>query len=332
MLYVKTWIVFSDIYLAMGRYREAEIEALKAWQIDSTNIDEARATALNIVLANVYMRRQAKADYFMRKYTELNRQYSEKNLHTTVSDMAVKYETEKKERRIYDLKRQNMLYVFASLIGVFAAVIIWIILTQKVRNERKEKQYVAANAVLDWEKKERKRFASDLHDGINGMLSAMKLELSTGERLQKISNQLDDCIETIRRMARGMMPSALERYGMKAALEDYCRLFPNVDFHFFGENKRIDEKLELTVYYCAHELVNNSSRHSGAKIINVQLVQDDGSVSLTVQDDGCGFDEQSIAEGSGLKNIRNRIAAFNGIIDIASAPGRGTEINIQLSM
>ena len=331
-LYVKTWMVLSDIYFAMKRYREAEAEAIKAWRADSSNIDEARTVAVNIALANIHMHNYAKADYYLKKYIELNERYSKKSLHTTVSDMAVKYESEKKEKRISDLKRRNILYVSGGFIGVLAALAVWISLSQKMINERKEKQLVAANAIYDWEKKERKRFANDLHDGINGMLSAVKLELGAGERPQKISGQIDDCIETIRRMARGMIPTALERYGMKAALEDYCHLFPNVDFHFFGENKRIDEKLELTVYYCGHELVNNSTKHSRAQNINVQLLQSDGSISLAVQDDGCGFDEKNVEEGAGLKNIRNRIAAFNGILDIAAFPGKGTEINIELKI
>jgi signal transduction histidine kinase len=330
-LYLKTWIVLSDIYLAQKRYPEAETEALKAWQADSINIDESRAIALNIALANIHLHNETKAEHYLKKYTEINEQYSKKSFHTTISDMTVKYETKKKEMHIADLERQNILYISIGITGLLLAITIGIILRQKVKNEQKEKQLIVANAILEWEKKERKRFANDLHDGINGMLSAIKLELNTKGDWQNVRNQIDDCIETIRRMARGMTPSSLERYGLKAALEDYCRLFPNVDFYFFGEDKRIDEKLELAVYYCAYELVNNSFKHSGAKNINVQLVQDDSSISLTVQDDGYGFDEQSLAEVSGLKNIRDRIAAFNGKIDIETSPDKGTETNIELN-
>jgi signal transduction histidine kinase len=148
--------------------------------------------------------------------------------------------------------------------------------------------------------------------------------------LQNICARLDDCINTIRRISRGMMPFPLERYGMKVALENYCRLFPNVDFHFFGENRRIGEDLELVVYYCAYELINNSFKHSDAKNINVQLVQRSGMVSLTVHDDGCGFDREVVGQGNGLKNISDRVAAFNGRIEIATSPGAGTETNIEL--
>jgi len=132
-------------------------------------------------------------------------------------------------------------------------------------------------------------------------------------------------------MSRGYSPTSLERYGLKAALDDYCRWFPNVDFYFYGEDNRYTENFELAVYYCAYELISNSFRHSGAEKITVQLVEDSDSVFLTVYDNGCGFDVQNVAEGSGLKNIRARIAAFDGKIHIAASPGEGTEINIELN-
>lgn len=329
-LYVKSWVILSDIHLSTKHYPEAEAEALKAWQADSTNIDESRAIAQNIALANVYMGNTEKAAYYFKKYSELNEQYSEKSFHTSMSDMAVKYETEKKEMRISALEQQYILFISIGVIGIFLAIAIWVILRQKIKNEQKEKQLIVANTIFEWEKKERKRFASDLHDGINGMLSAMRLELNTVEHLHNIRDQLDNCIETIRRMAHGMMPGSLERYGLKAALEDYCRLFPHVYFHFFGKDRRIGERLELVVYYCAYELVNNSFRHSGATSINVQLIQDGDIVSLAVHDDGCGFDKESVVLGSGLKNIKDRVTAFKGKIDITTFPGKGTETNIEL--
>jgi signal transduction histidine kinase len=320
----------SSLYFKQKRYSDCEKVALSVWENDSLDYVYAENAAYFLALSGIFLGKKEQAAYFLDKLNGIRNQKTDTEYHKSLVEIETRYETEKKEMRISDLERQKILFISISAAGILLAIAIWIILQQKIKNEQKKKQLIAANAILEWEKKERKRFAGDLHDGINGMLSAVKLELNTVEHLQSIRNQLDDCIETIRRMARGMMPTSLERYGMKAALEDYCRLFPNVDFHFFGENKRIDERLELVVYYCAYELVNNSFRHSGAKSIHVQLIQDGDMVSLTVHDDGCGFDKESIAQESGLKNIGDRVAAFKGKIDITTSPGKGTETNIEL--
>lgn len=322
--------VFSDIYQAQRNYVESGQFARKALELFPDYSKQNPTAEFNIAAAALFSGDREEAYEHFLLYSTRMKENTDKQFRETMAGMEVVYETEKKEMRIIVLEQQINLYIVIGIVCLLLTMTIWFILRQKIKNEQKEKQLVAANAILEWEKKERKRFASDLHDGINGMLSAMKLELNTVEPLQNIRDQLDDCIETIRRMARGMMPSSLEYYGLKAALEDYCHLFPNVDFHFFGEDKRVDEKLELTIYYCAYELINNSFRYSGADNIDVQLVQDGSSVSLTVQDNGCGFDEKNTVEGSGLRNIRGRVAAFNGRIDITSSPDEGTETNIEL--
>ena len=78
------------------------------------------------------------------------------------------------------------------------------------------------------------------------------------------------------------------------------------------------------------KLVNNSLKHSEAKNINVQLVLGEDYVALTVEDDGCGFDEKSVTEGIGLKNIRDRIASCSGRMNIVSLLGKGTETIIEI--
>ena len=151
------------------------------------------------------------------------------------------------------------------------------------------------------------------------------------ESLQNINIKLDSCIDEIRRVAHNLMPTSLQ-HGMKVALEDFAIQFPNVRFHFFGKEKRIEERTEFIVYCCANELITNSVRHSSATNIDVQLIQDEKHVSLTVQDDGCGFDENSVVKGLGLKSIRDRVASCNGKIDIASFPGKGTETTVELKI
>jgi signal transduction histidine kinase len=77
-------------------------------------------------------------------------------------------------------------------------------------------------------------------------------------------------------------------------------------------------------------LVNNALKHSGATTINLQLVQSKKHVSLTVQDDGCGFDDKTVEKGYGLENIHNRVASCRGKLDITSSPGKGTETVIEM--
>jgi signal transduction histidine kinase len=88
--------------------------------------------------------------------------------------------------------------------------------------------------------------------------------------------------------------------------------------------------LEILLYRSAHELIYNVMKHAQATQINVQLVQEPERISLTVQDDGCGFDPSQVSGGMGLNNIRQRVAAFNGEFNIHSEPGKGAEINVEL--
>jgi signal transduction histidine kinase len=150
--------------------------------------------------------------------------------------------------------------------------------------------------------------------------------------IQNARTLLDNSIDELRRLARNLMPVSLLRLGLKASLEDFCGSFPNVRFQFYGEEKRSTENLELLIYRCVHELVNNAVKYSGAKNINVQLLQNENSISMTVHDDGCGFDLQKVKQGMGLKNLADRLSVFNGALDIVSAPGKGTEVNVKLNL
>ncbi|MDR2969376.1 MAG: tetratricopeptide repeat protein [Tannerellaceae bacterium] len=331
MTIAKMLATMSDIHLARGDHEQSGLYARRVLETypDYTKLNPG--VLFNLASTSLQEKSEPALDY-LRLYSERMKENADRQFRETMAGMEVVYETEKKETRIAMLEQQKVLYIAISMVGLLLAVFIWFFLLQKIKNERREKQLAATNAVLEWEKKERKRFASDLHDGINGMLAAIKLELSTVSNLQSIRDRLDECIEAIRAMSRSKMPNTLQRYGIKSSLEDYCRLFPNIDFHFYGVDKRMNEMSELTIYYCAYELITNALRHSGAKNINVQLVQNGTSVSLTVQDDGCGFDEQNVEEGSGLKSIRDRIASLNGKIDVSTSPGKGTETNIELSI
>jgi signal transduction histidine kinase len=330
-LYMTTsWTALSTIYSRQGNYTESIIAAHKAMECDSTNMKAKLSLYNNLTESYIGVGNKDSAIIFFHKYCELKDKYITKELQESVSDMEIKYETEKKEMRIASLEKERQLYVRLGIAGFLLMIALAVVLWQTKRNARKEKQLIATRSVMDGEMRERIRLAQDLHDRLSGNLSAAKIELAgNAESLHKVSCKLDTCIEEVRRVAHNLMPVSLQS-GLKTALEDYTAKFPNVRFHFFGEDKHIDKGKEYIVYCCAGELVNNSLKHSGAKTINVQLLQGEAYVALTVEDDGCGFDEKSVTEGIGLKNIRDRLASCAGKIDVVSSPGKGTETTIEI--
>jgi len=324
------WNALSNVYIEQGRYNEAINAANMAWKTDSTNLNVGANAINNIAQSNIYLGNKEKAIEYFNQYTGIMTKINKKNLDDNLMEMETKYETEKKETRIASLEKERKLYSWLGITGAFLAVSLGVLLWQKEKNARKEKQLIAAQSVQDGELNERARLAEDLHDRLGGSLSAVKFELQNAENLQNVGDRLDQCIKEVREITHNLMPRSLRLFGMKGALEDFCTQFPNVHFHFFGKAKRVRERLEFAVYCCANELVTNSLKHSGAENVNVQLVQDEKYVSLTVQDDGRGFDEATVKKGIGLKNIQDRVASYNGKLDISSSPGNGTETVIEL--
>ena len=326
-----SWLALSNVYRTKKQYAECEETALKVLEMSTCSEFDIQLNTLdNILWANIFMNNKTKASEYLDKLYGFINEQMEENAQNILLDMEVKYETEKKEMHIVSLEKERQQYFWLGITGVFLALALGIVLWQKIKNARKEKQLIATRSVLDGEMGERARLARDLHDRLSGNLSAVKIGLNDHmESLQIINAKLDRCIEEIRHVAHNLMPTSLQ-YGLKVALEDFVVQFPNVHFHFFGKEKRIEERLEFIIYCCANELITNSVRHSGAKNINVQLVQDDKHVSLTVQDDGCGFDETSASKGFGLKSIRDRVTSCNGKIDMTLSTGKGTETTIEL--
>ena len=274
-----------------------------------------------------------------------------------INFLEAKYQTEKKELRISALEKERKLYRFITLSGAFTLLLLLLIFyfmhssnrrkkqlaEQKIIQLEKEKQLVATQAVLDGETAERSRLARDLHDGLGGMLSAVKLNLfdmkhgvfieaEDVSRFNKVMEMLDNSMQELRRVAHNMMPESLSRYGLKVALEDFCGSFNNVQFHFFGEEKRIDKSIEIALYRVVFELVNNAVKHSKADTINVQIIQQPNRISINVQDDGKGFDPEEATKGAGLQNIRNRINSVGGTLNILSSKEEGTEIIIDIDL
>jgi len=217
---------------------------------------------------------------------------------------------------------------------------------QQVKELEQNKQLAVTKALLDGEERERKRIARDLHDGLGGMLAAVKINLSGwaaslpeksfGTGLDNVIRQLDSSVAELRRTARNMMPEALFKFGLEAALRDQCDAYTragiNVDFQPFDLTNTNSRPLQITVYRIVQELLSNAVRHGKATNIVVQCSQNERDFIIAVEDNGIGFDKTKLEknDGIGLSTIKSRVSYYLGKLELISAPGEGTTVHIEL--
>jgi two-component system, NarL family, sensor kinase len=244
------------------------------------------------------------------------------------------------------------LIIFIVLAGIIYLVFIaglFLFLFQyrkrKIIHE-KEKQILAMDAIIQGQEMERSRMARDLHDGLGGMLSGIKLNLSAmkgnmivhendAQLFNKSIVQLDNAITEMRRVAHNMMPEALLKFGLTEAVQDYCdgineSNLVKIKFTTIGFSQPLEKSTEVILYRIIQELSNNAIKHAAAKNIFIQLNKHEQGITLTVEDDGKGFDTAQITKGAGLQNIQSRIDYLKGSMEINSKPGEGCSFTIEI--
>lgn len=330
---------------------------------DSTNLDLMRMNYNLLAYNYIGLKNSEKATEALDKYVDLTDKVYRKNLKKNISEMEVKYQTEKKEFIISNLLKEKKLYGIITFSVLFSLLTMILALflrhknikaqkqltEQKVSHLEQEKKLVVTQAVLEGEEAERTRLANDLHDGLGGLLSGVKLNLSAMKENSLLSSEnaaafnktiglLDNSIRELRRIAHNLIPENLMRLGLRYALSEFIHSFnmdnPQITFHFYGEETRYAKELELTVYRITQELVNNAVKHSRASHINVQLIMENERINVQVIDDGVSFDTsiiEKLNKGTGLQQIKNRVNAMNGRFEIVSKPNEGTEAYIEFS-
>lgn len=219
---------------------------------------------------------------------------------------------------------------------------------EKIEQLKKKQQLIALESMIKGEEKERSRLAKDLHDGLGGMLSSTKMHFSSvaeeNENI-KASSSYTKAMELLdltsieaRKISHNLMPGALEKYGLIEALKGFCESIGasdklEVSFQAYGFEERLEANIEIMIYRIVLELVNNVLKHADATELLVQCMRNENQISITVEDNGKGFEQGSKEnEGIGLLNIRSRVDYLNATLDIDSSIGKGSSIVIELQV
>jgi signal transduction histidine kinase len=308
---------------------------------------------------------------FLQQAYALNDSLASEEKKKQIADLEIKYQVQGKENEIKSLKaaqeitrlsirqKNTLNYI---LIGSAAILLLLSLLSyrnykqkQKLQQQRiieleTEKKLTATEAVLKGEEQERTRLAKDLHDGLGGMMSGIKYSLQTMKKnlvmtpenqqaFERSMDMLDSSIEEMRRVAHNMMPEVLVKYGLNTALNEFCSSVNQsgalqVSYQSIGMDKeQIEQTTAITIYRIVQELVNNTMKHASAKSAIVQVSNTDDTITITVEDDGKGFDPVILqqAKGIGWSNIKSRIDYLKGKLDVRSEPGNGTSVHIELN-
>ena len=205
--------------------------------------------------------------------------------------------------------------------------------------------------LVDAQEDERKRVAKEIHDGIGSNLVAIKYGLESiltrmrqnkpyreGITMEQVVGYVKDTIEEAQRISSNLRPSILDDMGLAAAVRWICRrhreIYPDIRIERRIEPEEIDviQSLKVVVFRVLQEAMNNVVKHAKADAIYVDITRADDRLTLTVRDDGQGFDARQKARqyaegGIGLVGMRERIELSGGSLEILSGKGKGCAIN-----
>jgi PAS domain S-box-containing protein len=188
----------------------------------------------------------------------------------------------------------------------------------------------------------RRRIERDLHDGIQQRLVSLGLELRVAESsvpteleearttIARVKHGLSLSLDELQEISRGIHPAILAEGGLRPALRTLAGrcAFP---VELSGEiDHRLPEPVEVAAYYIVSEALTNATKHANASRVDIEASTHDGSLRLSIRDDGIGGADP--ARGSGLVGLTDRVEALGGSIQVGSRPGDGTHITVELPL
>lgn len=327
----------------------------------ASSLADAYTGSGQLALANTYLRKAL--DLQLKIYTD--------DKTRELNFLEARYQSEKKENEINSLRlsntekelavtKRNRLLLIGG-ISAFALLLILGLLYRSNRQKRllaekdrklkedqirfleRQQQVVSLQSMINGQESERTRIAKDLHDGLSGMFSTVKMYFSTLQHeKEELKNHvtftksvelIDTAADEIRRIAHNMMPEVLMKLGLVHAVQDMCSNISagkllQVQLQSYGMEKRLNASTEIMLYRIVQELLTNIMKHAQATEAIVQFNRSDNRLVVTVEDNGRGFSLQETdnRNHAGLETIKSRVNYLNGNITIDSQQEIGTTV------
>jgi two-component system sensor histidine kinase UhpB len=216
-----------------------------------------------------------------------------------------------------------------------------------------EASRLRASQIIQAQDQERQRIARELHDETSQVLTSLLISLTlleksveTREARERIADTralAHSTLRAIRNLSIDLRPSALDDLGLLPALRWYVKEYEkkcsiHVEFHATGFKERLPAEMETALYRIVQECLTNTAKHANANRVTIRLKEEADRVYARITDDGEGFDYEALLKtpgqerGLGLAGMNERAVLLDGILNIHSAPGQGTIIEVSIPL
>jgi two-component system, NarL family, sensor histidine kinase UhpB len=210
-----------------------------------------------------------------------------------------------------------------------------------------------ASQIINAQERERQRIARELHDETSQVLTSLLISLAVleesvetqeaRERIAETRALAHSTLRAIRNLSIDLRPSALDDLGLLPALRWYVKEYQRkcsieVEFQATGFKERLPAEMETALYRIVQESLTNTAKHANARRVTIMLKEDSNTIYARIADDGRGFDYEALLRtpnqelGLGLAGMHERAVLLDGALNIHSAPGQGTTIEVSIPL
>lgn len=243
--------------------------------------------------------------------------------------------------------QEKSLYSSLLIVVIVVGIVLLYFIITIIRYQRRSlilhKEKIRAE--IDTLENERKRIASDLHDELGPLLSAVKLQINNLDSqdaddkrlIEKSSQHIDTIIRRMREISNNLMPNTLIRKGLVKAIEEFIESSTqayklSIKLVINGES-RLGLDKEINTYRIVQEIVHNTVKHAKASLLIIRISQENELFTLSTTDNGTGFDYFARSKdntGLGLRNLQSRAEIMGGEITCMTEPGKGTSYTLEI--
>jgi signal transduction histidine kinase len=367
----------GQAYYRMGNFPAGKDYLLRGMALAKQYDNKRAESDIALSLSAVYDSTRAYKDAYknLLLHTQLNDSILNGATRNYTMQLETQYETNKKEKEIARLKiiytEKELAVVKRNrilLIGGVSVVALLFVLgllyrsskqkqviaekEQRIKEEQikfleRQQQVVSLQSMINGQETERIRIAKDLHDGLGGVFSTVKMHYSTLQHeipeiknnalYQKTFELIDNASDELRKVAHNMMPEVLVKVGLIEALKDFCNNISagkllKISLQTYGMEKRLGTSTEIMLFRIIQELINNIIKHAYATEAIIQFNRDGNRLSIIIEDNGKGFDTLEAEEKRtmGMNTVKSRVDYLNGKLTIDSQKDVGTTVMIDL--